>query len=125
MGGGENMPKYCVVTPEYGTKIPILDDGSGPIEYGCDVIEIEADNKRDAIAMGVKEMLKGGYGGHGRSMDYQWCRDQRKDNCSPYTGVTAELSNAPCVHCEGTGCSGAHPHEPCGACQGTGIDNPI
>ena len=53
------MRRWYVVTPEYETKVPILDDGSGPVEYGCDVVEVEAETRRDAITFGVKIMLAG------------------------------------------------------------------
>jgi hypothetical protein len=81
--------RWLVITPEYDEVVPILDDGTGPIEYGCDVIEIEAESRRDAIALGVNEMLKGGrqneYG------FYKWCRMARSDGESPYAGVRAEI----------------------------------
>ena len=77
------MKHWYVVTPEYGTVIPVLDTGEGPMEYGADCIEVEADNKRDAIAFGVKLMLKGKW------KEYQWCKDQRSSGVSPYTGVKA------------------------------------
>jgi hypothetical protein len=48
------MTHYMVVTPEYGAKIPILDDGSGPMEYGCDVFEVEAPNARQAKVQAVQ-----------------------------------------------------------------------
>lgn len=51
--------RYYVITPEYGVMIPVTDDGQGPMEYGCDLIEIEATSARDAVALGVQEMLKG------------------------------------------------------------------
>jgi hypothetical protein len=76
------VKRYHVVTPEYGTTIPILDDGTGPEEYGCDVIEVEATNKRAAIVEGVKRMLKGG-------REFKWCRNQRSDGCNPFAGVKA------------------------------------
>ena len=72
---------WYVVTPEYGTVIPITDEGQGPMEYGCDVIEIEAEKRRDAIALGVREML--------RLPSFRWCADARSDGVSPYTGVKA------------------------------------
>lgn len=43
------MTQYMVVTPEYGAYIPMLDDGTGPMEYGSDVWEGEAKNAREAI----------------------------------------------------------------------------
>ena len=77
------MKRWLVVTPEYDTVIPILDDGTGPLEPGADVIEIEAETARDAIALGVREMLRRG------DPPYQWCNDQRGDKLSPYAGVKA------------------------------------
>ena len=77
------MKRWYVVTPEYGVVDPILDDGTGPLEYVSDVIEIEADTARDAVAFGVKLMLKA----HRRA--FKWCRDQASSNCSPYAGVRA------------------------------------
>ncbi len=77
------MKRWYVVTPEYGTVIPVLDDGTGPYEYQADVIEVEAENKRDAIAFGVKLMLKGKW------REFEWCKDQRDSGLSPYTGVKA------------------------------------
>lgn len=79
------MKRWYVVTPEYGTKINIgLDDGTGPMEYSADVIEIEAETRRDAVTLGVKEMLR-----VGRRGDFKWCLDARRDGVSPYAGVKA------------------------------------
>ena len=77
------MPRYYVVTPQYGTTIPILDDGTGPEEYGADVIEVEAPNKRAAVTEGVKRMLAGS------RKEFRWCRDQRSDGVNPFAGVKA------------------------------------
>ena len=82
------MKRWYVVTPEYGTVIPITDEGQGPMEYGSDVIEIEAETRRDAIALGVREMLRNPW----RSKNwicYKWCKDQRSCGLSPYAGVKA------------------------------------
>ena len=79
------MKHWIVVTPEVGVVIPVLDDGSGPMEYGCDVVEVEAESRRDAIALGVRLMLRG------RWREYTYCKEQRAARCSPYTGVRAEL----------------------------------
>ncbi len=46
--------KYLVYTPEYGTVIPILDDGTGPMEYGCDVLHVRARNRRAAKVLAVR-----------------------------------------------------------------------
>jgi hypothetical protein len=92
------MTRWYVVTPQYDMVVSVTDEGEGPPERGADVIEIEAETRRDAIALGVREMLRGRPGGHGRGMRYQWCRDRRTDGCSPYAGVDAfeaeELSYA-------------------------------
>jgi len=74
------MTKWHVVSPEYGTKMPILDDGSGPIEHGCDVVEVEADTKRAAIVAGVRVMRA----------DTRFCH-YHSDHCdgNPFTGMKA------------------------------------
>ncbi len=74
---------YLVITPEYGDVVPVLDYSQGPIEYGRDVIEVEASSSRDAIALGVKAMLN--------SREYRYCRDVRQAGENPYSGVFAEL----------------------------------
>jgi hypothetical protein len=59
-----------------------------PAEWGRDVVEIEAATKRDAIVLGVKEMLKGG-----KRDDWtrnKYCLETRADGCNPFAGVTAE-----------------------------------
>jgi hypothetical protein len=77
------LRRWWVVTPQYGRVIPILDDGTGPMEYGADVVEVEAESKRDAIAFGVRAMLRGSW------REFKWCRDQRDSGLSPYGGVRA------------------------------------
>lgn len=118
------MKRWCVVTPEYGVLIPITDEGQGPMEYGCDVIEIEAETRRDAIVLGVREMLKGYNGGHGHGQRYEWCLTQRDDGCSPFTGVRAELVPEPCKQCNGLGLTDNHVtgEVECSACQGSGCE---
>lgn len=70
---------YCVIGQEYGTVVPILDYGEGPTEYGCDVVYVEASNKREAR---VKAIKMPGLAGH---VDIQ-----RSDGCSPFTGLRVE-----------------------------------
>lgn len=80
------MKRWYVVTPEYDYT-EIIVDGQGPTYTERDVIEIEAETARDAIALGVREMLT-----RRRSLDgwrYQWCRDARAEKVSPYAGVKA------------------------------------
>ena len=75
--------RWLVVTPQY-EYMDVIVDGQGPTFWEADVIEIEAQTSRDAIALGVKEMLR-----YGRTKGYRWCHDQQLDRCSPYTGVKA------------------------------------
>lgn len=78
------MRRWYVVTPPVG-YVDVIVDGQGPwMEEAADVIEIEAQTARDAVALGVREMLK--------RWDYHYCRDQRSDGASPYTGVTAHAA---------------------------------
>lgn len=84
------MRRWLVVTPSYGAVTEIICDGQGPFEEGCDVIEIEAENVKDAISFGVQIMLRGrhrDYWCHGHSSG--WCEDARSDGVSPYAGVKA------------------------------------
>lgn len=60
------MQRWLVFTPYYDTVIPILDDGTGPVESGADVVEVEAESAKDAIVFGVKMMLAG---------NMRYCRD--------------------------------------------------
>ena len=50
------MKHWWVVSPEYGEVTPILDDGTGPMEYGCDSVCVDGVNKLAAIVAGVKKM---------------------------------------------------------------------
>lgn len=81
------MKRWLVITPKYSYTEYVCAEG-GPTYDVCDVIEIEAESKRDAIALGVREMLKGGKQDFGNR--YRWCRGQRIDGLSPYAGVWAE-----------------------------------
>jgi hypothetical protein len=70
------MIPWLIVSPEYGTLIPIV-GGQGPMEYGCDVVHVEAETRADAIALGVKMLRESG----ARYIDAL--------ECSPYAGVKA------------------------------------
>ena len=78
------MKHFYVITPEFDYVEPILDDGSGPTYQACDVVEIEAENKKDAVSLGVKYMLSKS------PREFPWVHDQRSDNLCPYTGVKVE-----------------------------------
>lgn len=67
---------WLVVSPEYGTVVPIV-DGQGPMEYGSDVVFVEAENRRDALVLGVELF---------RQQDARYLHDVE----SPYAGVRVE-----------------------------------
>ena len=71
--------RWYVVTPEYESG----GDWYDPPEWGCDVVEVAAKTRREAITKGVKAMLTG------NRKEYQWCRDQRSDGRNPFAGVKA------------------------------------
>ena len=79
------MKRWMVVTPEYGEVIPILDYGEGPLEYQADVIEVEAETRRDAIIIGVALMRRD-------PSAYHWF--EHADG-NPYAGVKAEIAPEP------------------------------
>ena len=69
----------------------VTDEGQGPIITVADVIEIEAETERDAIALGVQQMLRNPWRPGGKWTRFRYCRDQRSDGLSPYAGVKARL----------------------------------
>lgn len=75
--------RWFVVTPPYEYQEVIDPELGGPVYETCDVIEIEADSKRDALVLGVHVMLHD-------TRSYSWCLDQRKDGMNPFAGVKAE-----------------------------------
>lgn len=70
------MKKYEIISPEISCIEPVLDDGSGPTEYYCCYVVVEAENKQDAKVAAIKtpEMK-------------DWVNWQREDNKSPFTGL--------------------------------------
>ena len=79
------MKRWWVVTPP-ASYTEVIVDGRGPTYEEPDVIGIEAETARDAVKLGVREML--------RDYRFHYCRDQRLDERSPYTGVFAEVADA-------------------------------
>jgi hypothetical protein len=79
------MKPWIVVTPEYGYTEVIDPEIGGPTYDVADVIEVEADTRRDAIALGVKAMLSD-------HRHYAYCLDQRGSDLCPFTGVKAFLN---------------------------------
>lgn len=85
------MKRWRVITPEYGEVIPVTDEGQGPMEYGCDAIEVEAETRRDAVVVGVALMRR-------QPREYHWFR--RCDG-NPFAGIRAEEVNVAWeAHCE-------------------------
>lgn len=110
------MKRWLVLTPEYGEVIPITDDGQGPTEYQRDVVEVEAETKRDAMLMGVRLMRQ-------NPRDYHYFRHA---DGNPFVGVTAEEIPPMCHACEGTGDGDIHGVSgECSACNGTGISSSL
>lgn len=105
------MKRWLVVTPEYGEVVPILDYGEGPLEYQADMIEVDAETRRDAIVLGVKLM-------RANSRKYHWfCHVDG----NPFVGVKAEPVPEMCRACEGTGSGEIHGVSgECSACNGSG-----
>jgi len=82
------LKPWLVASPEYSSVIPVLDDGSGPLEWGADVVFIEAETRHDALLLGVALMKRQGA--------------KYLDDCeNPYTGVLVEPQTCP-VHGEWT-----------------------
>jgi hypothetical protein len=77
------MRRWWVVTPEFSYTDVIDPEIGGPTYDVRDVIEVEAETKRDALLLGVKAMISDRH-------RFEWCRDQRRDGLSPYAGVTVE-----------------------------------
>ena len=47
---------WTVVSPEYGTVVPVTDWGEGPLEYGRDVVYVQAEDPREAKLLGFATM---------------------------------------------------------------------
>jgi hypothetical protein len=80
------MTKYIVFTPSYTTG----GYGFAPLEYGADVVEVEADSKRAALIKGLRELTRIGS---------QWVMDMRSDNRNPFNGLKAHAD----WDCQGCG----------------------
>lgn len=79
------MRQWWVLSPEWGDIFPVLDDGSGPIEYGRDVVLVTAATKRQAIVEGVRRMRA----------DRQFCGYHRRyPDENPFKGMKAYLEEA-------------------------------
>ena len=74
------MPKWWVITPEYGTVVAVLDDGTGPEEFGRDVVEVEAPTRREALVLGLRKL---------RLQRSRWIWNQEADRRNPFNGLEA------------------------------------
>ena len=80
--GQMKLHKYLVYSEEYPEVEVVCDDGTGPLVYGCEVWEIEAENKKDALMLGVKLSLdSSGY-----------ASDNRNEGLPPWAGFRVELN---------------------------------
>lgn len=111
------MKLWNVITPEYQEVEPVTDEGQGPTYGYRDVIEIEAETRRDALVMGVTLM-------RAKPREYHWFSRHVEGN--PYVGVQVELLGERCSQCFGTGRTNNHVdgETECSACEGTGFDGP-
>lgn len=75
------MKTYHVMSQEYGTVVPVLDDGSGPLEYGRDYVCVKARSRRDAVMLAVKHILTTWPG--------SVAHDNRSDGLPPWAGYRA------------------------------------
>lgn len=73
---------YFVVGPENVDYSGVYGDPPEPPEYGCDCVMIEAENKRDAVMLGVQEIL--------RTQRRSTAEDNRGDGLPPWAGYRAE-----------------------------------
>lgn len=81
------MKRWTVITPKF-SYTEVINEYGGPTYDTCDIVEVIAKTKTDAIKLGVVEMLKGGSAGKYWG-SYSYCLDQRLDGLCPYTGVYA------------------------------------
>lgn len=78
------MHRWLVITPEYESVVPLLEDGSGPTEIACNVVEVKAATRREALIKGVRELRKRKDG---------WMAEQKSNNANPFTGLKAYLAD--------------------------------
>ena len=78
------MNHYLVISPEMSDIIPILDDGSGPVEVFCCAASVEASTKREAKIKAITHPdMK------------RWVGEQRSDGHNPFTGLRVEIPICP------------------------------
>jgi len=71
---------YVVASREIGTVVPVLDDGSGPIEYGCEVLYVRARSRQRAKVLALRAWR--------RRRPQSWRRyGWIDDGCNPFSGM--------------------------------------
>lgn len=72
---------YYVMSPEYETVLPILDDGTGPSEIARDVVKVQAKTKAEAKRSGYAQLKT-----------QRWFRKHYEHDKHPYAYLTVECS---------------------------------
>lgn len=75
---------YYVFSPEYQTYPA---GWMEPPEYGADYVEVEAQNKREAVRLAVKKILS--------EQNRSYAEYNRSDGVPPFAGYRAELAVCP------------------------------
>jgi hypothetical protein len=85
----EELHEWFVTSPEY-TYVEIVCEYGGPSYSTRDWEQVQARTAREAVSIAVKKWLAApGY-------EDNWCRYQRADGKSPFTGIRAEIAR--CEH---------------------------
>ena len=74
------MKKYSVITPEVMFYAGSYDPPAPP-EFGRDYVEVEANTKKEARVVAVREF---------RNRKSKWIEERRGDDLSPFTGLLVE-----------------------------------
>ena len=77
------MRPYYVVSPEYESYRGSSDPPEPP-EYGCDVVEVEADTRHGAVTAGVKKIMA--------TQNRSYAETSRSDGANPFVGYRAEVA---------------------------------
>src|SRR5467141_870369 len=80
------MPRYLVYTPQYPTVVPILDDGTGPTEWGADVLYVRATSRQRAKVLAVRAWRRSPWRRH----NGDWVKDADSDGRNPFAGLKVE-----------------------------------
>ncbi len=79
------MPHYWVISPQMSRVEPVLDNGTGPLEYFRCCCCVDAKNRREAKKIAIKHPdMK------------EWVKSQRSDKANPFASL--KVQNAKCKH---------------------------